>query len=302
MPRWRATLSYDGTHLHGWQIQPDRPTVQGALAAAIAQITGEPTLPQGSGRTDAGVHALGQVAHFDLASLIPAANLHRALNHALPATIRVLQLDPVEPSFHARHSAVSKTYEYRIFPRQPSRNVAQQRTPTAPERICSPMLAPFVWDCPLPLDPDRLARAAAAILGTHDFTSFAAAGSDALNPDRPQFEPQHALPDYPATPRSPCRTILTSTWLPTDDLLTYRITGTGFLHHMVRNLVGTFAQIGAGRLEPDDIPRILAARSRSAAGPTTPAAGLFLVEVSYKPVEANAEPLRVDAEPRNDQQ
>ena len=144
------------------------------------------------------------------------------------------------------------------------------------------MLAPFVWDCPLALDPDRLDRAATMILGTHDFTSFAAAGSDALNPDRPSRIPDDPAPDYPTTPPNPCRTILVSAWNRTPELLTYRVTGTGFLHHMVRNLVGTFVQIGSGRLNPEQIPHILATRSRSAAGPTAPASGLFLVEVHYE--------------------
>lgn len=282
MPRWKATLSYDGTHLHGWQVQPGLPTAQGTLAAAIAQITGQHTLPQGSGRTDAGVHALGQVAHFDLDVPIPRTNLHRALNSTLPPAIRVLHLEQASPAFHARHSARSKTYEYRIFPRQVPRSLASApRTAALPERICSPMLAPFVWDCPLPLDANRLERAAGMILGTHDFTSFAAAGSDALNPDRAAFHPAHRLPDYPATLPTPCRTVLASTWHQTDDLLTYSITGTGFLHHMVRNLIGTFALVGSGRLDPEHIPKILAARSRSAAGPTAPARGLFLVEVTF---------------------
>ena len=277
MPRWKATLSYDGTHLHGWQIQPTLPTVQGALAAAIAQITGQHTLPQGSGRTDAGVHALGQVAHFDLDAPIPAANLHRALNQTLPPAIRILALAQVQSTFHARHSARCKTYEYRIFPR-----AFADRTATIPDRICSPMLAPFVWDCPHALDTNRLDRAATLILGTHDFTSFAAAGSDALNPDRPPRLPDDPAADYPTTPPSPCRTILASSWHHTPDLLIYRVTGDGFLHHMVRNLVGTFVQIGSGRLDSAQIPQILAVRDRSAAGPTAPASGLFLVEVRYE--------------------
>ncbi len=272
--RWICTLTYDGTHLHGWQIQPGLPTVQHHLAQALHHISGEDTLPQGSGRTDAGVHALAQVAHFDLTAPIPAPNLLRALNRILPPSIRVLSLDPAPPTFHARHSARSKTYEYRIHPRL--------LASTSLDRICSPMLAPFVWDCPLPLDPDLLNQAAVHILGTHDFTSFAASGSDALNPNRIPYQPTELHPDYPATPPTPCRTILHSAWsLTPESLLQYRITGTGFLHHMVRNLVGTFVQIGAGRRSPADIPAILAARDRRAAGPTAPARGLFLVEVHY---------------------
>ncbi len=285
MPLWKSILSYDGTHLHGWQIQPRLPTVQGHLADALAQITGERTLPQGSGRTDAGVHALGQVASFSLSAPIPAANLHRALNRILPPSIRILSLTPASPPFYARHSAASKTYEYRIFPRRSlSIDAGRQprATPHLPERICSPMLAPFVWDCPLPLHLPSMQQAASQILGTHDFTSFAAANSAALDRSTPPHLPYDPHPDYPDTPPTPCRTIYASTWTHADDdLLVYRITGSGFLHHMVRNLVGTFVLAGSGRLSPESIPAILSARTRSAAGPTAPARGLFLVEVLY---------------------
>ncbi len=256
MQNWKLTLSYDGTSFHGWQVQPGLATVQGTLAAALHRITGETVLPQGSGRTDTGVHALVQVASFTLAAPIPAASLHRALNRALPASIRILAAEPAAPDFHARHSARRKTYEYRILP--------------VPAR-CSPFQAPFVWAHPRPLDLDPMQQAAPHILGTHDFTAFAAA-----DPDRSTRNANDGDP----SPGN-IRTILHSCWQIRDAILTYRVTGTGFLHHMVRNLVGTFAEIGAGRLTADAIPSILAARNRSAAGPTAPAQGLFLVEVLY---------------------
>jgi tRNA pseudouridine38-40 synthase len=265
MPHWKATLTYDGTPYNGWQIQPSLPTVQGTLAHAIRHITGESVLPQGSGRTDTGVHALAQVATFSLTVPIPAQNLHHALNRALPPSIRVLTIDQVPPDFHARHSAHRKTYEYRIFPRTTN--------PPTTERICSPMLAPYVWDCHLPLDFAALQRAAAQILGTHDFTSFAAAD--------PDLTIRSAIDSATNPTSTPARTIHHSTWTQTNDVLIYRITGNGFLHHMVRNLVGTFVEAGSGRIHPDEIPNILAARNRSAAGPTAPARGLFLVEVEY---------------------
>jgi tRNA pseudouridine38-40 synthase len=145
--------------------------VQGRLAAAIQHVTGEVVLPQGSGRTDAGVHALGQVASFSLEVPIPAENLHRALNRALPPNIRVLSVEEAQPGFHARHSAVHKTYEYRIFPR-----IA--RSAGGGDRICSPMLAPFVWDCPWPLSLGLLQTVAGDVMGEHDFTSFAASDPD----------------------------------------------------------------------------------------------------------------------------
>src|ERR1700754_4390267 len=166
MPHWKLILTYDGTPYNGWQIQPNLPTIQGTLAHAIHHITGETVLPQGSGRTDTGVHALAQVATFSLTAPIPAANLHRALNRALPASIRILSVEEVAPDFHARHSAKRKTYEYRILP---SNHDA---------RICSPMLAPYVWPCRYELDLTILQQAATHILGTHDFTSFAANDPD----------------------------------------------------------------------------------------------------------------------------
>jgi tRNA pseudouridine38-40 synthase len=265
---WKLILTYDGTPYNGWQIQPNLPTVQGTLADAIHRITGETVLPQGSGRTDAGVHALAQVATFTLAAPIPEANLHRALNRGLPASIRVLSVEAVPEDFHARHSAVRKTYEYRILPG---------------DRICSPMLAPYVWPCRYSLDLAILQQAAQHILGTHDFTSFAA-----NDPDQSTRNEQCEDADSLSTPYSllptPCltRTIFHSAWHQHKDLLIYRVTGSGFLHHMVRNLVGTFVEAATNRISVDDIPTILAARNRSAAGPTAPASGLFLVEVEYE--------------------
>ncbi|HEU4635468.1 MAG TPA: tRNA pseudouridine(38-40) synthase TruA [Edaphobacter sp.] len=259
MPHWKLTIAYDGTPYHGWQIQPDLPTVQGVLTDAIRHITGETVLPQGSGRTDTGVHALGQVASFSLASPIPGSNLQRALNHLLPPSIRILTVEEVLPEFHARHSAGRKTYEYRI----------------ATQQICPPTLAPFVWNCTWPLDLARMQEAARHVLGTHDFSSFAATSPDlATRGTEGEDAPE-------AQERSAVRTIFASGWHRESDLLIYRVTGSGFLHHMVRNLVGTFVDVGRGRTSPDDVPGILAAHSRSAAGPTAPPQGLFLLAVDY---------------------
>ena len=306
MPIWKSILAYDGTPFHGWQVQPGLPTVQGTLAQAIHHVTGETVLPQGSGRTDTGVHALAQVASFPLEAPIPVLNLHRALNRALPPSIRILSLEIAPPDFHARHRAIGKTYEYRIFPSRP--HPAPLRLDPMP-LICPPKLAPFAWDCHLPLDLAALQNAAGAVLGTHDFTSFAAADPDlTTRTTPPQDQVSHPLQSYrkgwgigrsttaPAHLRGDepfessinqpqhttnIRTIHHSAWHRHDNLLIYRITGNGFLHHMVRNLVGTFVEVGSGRLPPEAIPRILAARYRSAAGPTAPARGLFLVEVEY---------------------
>ena len=280
MPLWKITLSYDGTDFHGWQVQPGLLTIQGMLAKALERVTGEPCLPQGSGRTDAGVHALAQVASVTIASPIPGGNLQRALNGLLPASVRVLNVEEREPPFHARHSALRKTYEYRIFPRLALASAASIANPAPspePQRICDPTRARYVWDCGLRLSLDALNLAAEAICGTHDFTSFAATGwapSDA-------YEPREPRTDHVAMQPTSCRTILHSRWELHEDLLVYRVTGSGFLHHMVRNLVGTFVVAGSGRMPPSAIPEILAARARSAAGPTAPARGLFLTSVDY---------------------
>jgi tRNA pseudouridine38-40 synthase len=268
LAHWKLTLSYDGTGFHGWQVQPGRPTVQGALAAALEQMTGERVLPQGSGRTDAGVHALGQVASFALQAAIPADNLQRALNRALPQSVRVLRAEVVPESFHARHSAVRKSYEYRIF----ERRVEVVCPEVAAERICPPFLAPFVWDCRWPLEVGRMQEAAAVLCGTWDFTSFAAVDAEL------------GVREGEAVGPNPVKTIFASEVLQEGELLLYRVTGSGFLHHMVRNVVGTLVDVGRGRLNAGDVRVILEAKDRTAAGPTAPAQGLFLVSVEYDEV------------------
>jgi tRNA pseudouridine38-40 synthase len=243
-------LSYDGADFSGWQVQPDKATVQGALASAIGRITGEKVLPQGSGRTDAGVHALAQVMTFVTESSVPTENFLKALNDILPASVRVLQVSEAPADFHARHSAEAKTYRYRIYR----------------ESICPPFLARYVWHYPYPLDEEAMARAASFVVGEHDFTSFAA------------VDPERGREDEPA---SNVRTIFFCSWERTGEELIYAVRGSGFLHHMVRNLVGTFVLVGRGTLPPDDVTRILEARKRSAAGATAPASGLYLVNVEY---------------------
>lgn len=261
MSFWKILLCYDGSPFHGWQVQPRRATVQGTLAAALEKVTGERVLPQGSGRTDAGVHALGQVASFGLAVEIPAENLWRALNRSLPPSIRVLKVEKVGQEFHARHSAARKSYEYRIF----ERKVQEVRE----ETICSPFVAPYVWDCRWAVQIEEMQRAAAMLYGTHDFTSFAA-----VDPERAQREEAVGGPN-------PVKTIFASNVIREGGLLRYRVTGSGFLHHMVRNIVGTLVEVGRGALQVEEMARILAAKDRTAAGPTAPAQGLFLVSVEY---------------------
>jgi tRNA pseudouridine38-40 synthase len=265
---WKLNLAYDGTDFQGWQVQPGLATIQGELQAALGRVSGETPLPQGSGRTDAGVHALAQVASFTLRAAIPADNLRRALNRTLPPSIRVLEAGTMPSTFHARHSSVAKTYEYRIFR----------------EAICPPFLARYVYACPWRLDLDKLRACARIFEGEHDFQSFAANDPD-------QSERNSATDGLGAetalkiAPLSTIRTLHTSTWEvrpgEAGAMLVYRVRGNGFLHHMVRNLVGTMLDVGRGLIALERIPGILAARDRSVAGPTAPARGLFLHSVEY---------------------
>ncbi len=250
MRNLKLTLSYDGSDFAGWQVQPDAATVQGTLASAIGRITGEKVLPQGSGRTDAGVHALAQVATFATESPIPAANFMKALNDILPASVRVLEVQEVAADFHARKSAKGKIYRYRIYR----------------EAICPPFLARYTWHYPFPLDEQAMSQAASRVEGEHDFTSFAA-----VDPERGRE----------GDPTANVRRIFSSSWQRQADEFVYTVKGSGFLHHMVRNLVGTFILVGKGTLHADDMTRILEARQRSAAGATAPASGLYLVNVEY---------------------
>ena len=250
MRNLKLVLAYDGSEFSGWQVQPNAATIQGTLASAIGRVTGEKVLPQGSGRTDAGVHALAQVATFATESPIPAQNMAKALNDLLPPSIRVLDATEAPQEFHARKSANAKTYRYRMHR----------------GAICPPFLARYVWHYPYPVDEDAMRLAATFVLGEHDFTSFAAVDSERGREDETI---------------SNVRRIFDSTWERTGEELIYTVRGNGFLHHMVRNLVGTFVLVGKGTLKPDSVAEILRARNRSAAGATAPASGLFLVSVEY---------------------
>jgi tRNA pseudouridine38-40 synthase len=251
VPRnFKLTLAYDGHDFAGWQIQPDRPTIQGTLVSAIEHLTGEKTLPQGSGRTDAGVHALGQVACVSLESPIPAPNLRKALNDTLPSSMRILVVEEAAADFHARTSARAKTYRYRILRSE----------------VCPPFLARYVCHYPYPLNEEPMMASAEIVAGEHDFTSFAAVDPEAR---KEGLEPNNR------------RTIYSSKWTRDGEELIYTVRGNGFLHHMVRNLVGTFLMIGKGTLSGQDLRRILEARDRSAAAATAPACGLYLVSVEY---------------------
>lgn len=248
MRRIRITLAYDGTDFHGWQIQPSLPTIQGTLQQVLARIEGKPVHVTGAGRTDAGVHALAQVAAFDLENRIPTDNLRRAMNRLLPPAIRVLEAREAPPDFHPRRDALSKTYEYRIWRAE----------------ICPPFQRLYLHHFPYPLDEDRFVAAAPLFEGEHDFTAFAATDEkDRLG-------------------GSKVRRIFSSRAYREGDCLVYRVTGNGFLKHMVRNMVGTLIEVGRGRLSPDDLRALLRSGRPASAGPTAPPSGLFLVEVRYE--------------------
>ena len=246
MRNLKITLAYDGTEFCGWQIQPGQPTIQGLLETVLTAIEGTAVKVYGSGRTDAGVHALAQVASCHLANPIPPENLRKAMNRLLPQAVRVLRVEEAAADFHARYSARAKTYEYRIWR----------------EEICPPPLSRYVFPFPYPLDEDRMKQAAPRLCGTRDFRSLAANSG--------------------APTESTVRTVFSSTLDREGGQLNIRMRGSGFLHHMVRNAVGTLLEVGRGNLAPGDIDRLLEARDRSAAGPTAPARGLFLVQVEYE--------------------
>lgn len=247
MRRIRLTLSYDGTEFHGWQVQPGLPTIQGLLEAAFLDIEKKPVHVAGSGRTDAGVHACAQVAAVTLENPIPCRNLKKALNRLLPTAIRINQVEEVDASFHPRFDAVSKTYEYRLHRGE----------------VRSPFERQYAHHHPYPMLDKRFIEAAPLFEGEFDFSCFAA--SD----------------DRDAEGRSKVRRIFASRAEREGERLTYRVSGSGFLKHMVRNIVGTLLEAGKGNVDSDRLRWLLSAPAGVKAGPTAPACGLFLVEVRY---------------------
>lgn len=245
--RFRATIAYDGTDYHGWQVQPDLPTIQGTLESVLGEIEGTSVQVAGSGRTDAGVHALAQVSAFTLTNPIPADNLRRAMNRLLPGDIRVLDVVETASDFNPRHHALAKTYEYRIYRAE----------------VCPPFERRYVYHHPYPLDVAAMQRVTPHLEGTHDFSAFAAAD------DRDELG------------ASKVRTIFSSTLEQADERLIYRIRGTGFLKYMVRNIVGTLFEAGKGNLDEAGMRELLDPAAARKAGPRALACGLFLVSVEY---------------------
>jgi len=248
MRRIRIQLAYDGTDYHGWQTQPGLPTVQGTLEEILAGIEGSPVQVAGSGRTDAGVHAEAQVAAFSLQNPIPTENLRKAINRLLPAAVRVISVEEVHSEFHPRFDATAKTYEYRIYRGE----------------IVPPFDFRYVHHFPYPLDELAFTGLAPVLEGEHDFGSFAA--SD----------------DSDHEGKSTVRTIFSSQARREGDRLIYRVRGSGFLKHMVRNIVGALIEVGKGNLGAAELCALRNPKNGSAASfATAPAKGLFLMGVEY---------------------
>jgi tRNA pseudouridine38-40 synthase len=246
VPHFKLTLAYDGTPFVGWQRQASGTSIQELLEEAFARLEGRPVAVTGAGRTDAGVHAFGQVAHVSLEREIDAATLVRAINNHLPPTVRVLQATDVPATFHARFHARAKRYRYRIW-NQP---------------VLSPFEQPYTWHIPAPvLDVDAMAQAAARVEGRHDFAAFQTAGAERHTTERVVFSSQIAA-ERP--------------------LITYEVKGNGFLRHMVRSIVGTLVEVGRGRYPAEWITEVLLSKDRARGGRTAPASGLILVDVEYE--------------------
>ena len=252
MRYFKLTIAYDGTDFHGWQIQANKPTVQGEIVAVLRRLTQENVQLPGAGRTDAGVHALGQVGSFRTQSALSAGEFQRALNALLPPAIRIVSAEETGPDFSARWSAKGKVYRYRLYR----------------GKVVPPMLWRYVLHYPFPLDEEAMKEAAAKFVGVHDFTSFAAStGSEDDDKER-NME----------------REIYSTELKRADDgeELWFTVHGRSFLRYMVRKMVGTLLEVGRGKLSPADIERLYELKDRSKSGPTMPPQGLFMVRVDHE--------------------
>ena len=251
MRYFKLTIAYDGTDFHGWQIQANKPTVQGEIVSVLRRLTQENVQLLGAGRTDAGVHALGQVGSFRTQSPLSALEFQRALNALLPSSIRIVDVEETGPDFSARWSAKGKIYRYRMYR----------------GKVVPPFLWRYVLHYPFPLDEAVMKDAAARFVGLHDFTSFAAStGSEDDDKERNMQ-----------------REIFATELKRTEDgeELWFTVHGRSFLRYMVRKMVGTLLEVGRGKLKPEDIDRLYEIKDRSKSGPTVPPQGLFMVKVDH---------------------
>jgi tRNA pseudouridine38-40 synthase len=245
MPRYKCIVEYDGTEFAGWQKQKDMPTVQGYIEEALTSFCGQIVGVFTAGRTDAGVHALGQVCHFDLAQDYPIERVRGALNFYLSGKgISIVSAEIVTDDFHARFSAKKRHYQYRILNRRSPSALNQNR----------------IWHVPVPLNEKTMEEAATILVGSHDFTSFR---------------------DGQCQAKSPVKTLDHLEVLRNGEEIIISVSAKSFLHHMVRNLVGTLVLVGEGKYSVGDVVRILAAKDRRSAGPTAPACGLYFMKVEY---------------------
>ncbi|MDP9337855.1 MAG: tRNA pseudouridine(38-40) synthase TruA [Acidobacteriota bacterium] len=252
MRYFKLTIAYDGTDFHGWQVQTNKPTIQGEISNVLSRLTQERVAVYGAGRTDAGVHALGQVASFKTLSPLAAGEFQRALNALLPPSIRIVGAEEVGPTFHARWSARGKTYRYRIYR----------------GKVVPPTIWRYVLHYPFPLNEDAMQDAARRFAGVHDFASFAAStGSEDDDQERTTE-----------------REIFSSELARNADgeELIFTVSGRSFLRYMVRKMAGTLLDIGRGKLVADDIERLFELKDRSKSGPTAPAQGLVMLEVVHE--------------------
>ena len=241
----KLLIEYDGTNYQGWQVQPKGPTIQGILEEKLGLLTGESIRLVGSGRTDAGVHALGQVAHFKTQSQMDARSIQRALNSLLPSDIVIQKIEEVEEDFHARKHSKSKVYEYRILNRN----------------LRSPFHHGYAWHIPQRLDVKEMGKATQGLIGEHDFSSFRSVGTPT---------------------RTAIRRVIRAEWKRgRDGLIRFEIEANGFLKQMVRAIVGTLVEVGKGKMSAMEFQKVLESKERKKAGPTAPAHGLFLKEVKY---------------------
>jgi len=272
MPTFKITLAYDGTDFVGWQRQAVGVSIQGLLEDALRELDGRDVTVMGAGRTDAGVHALGQVAAFAIERPLAAAAVVRALNARLPHTVRVLAAEEAPASFRARADARSKTYRYRIWNGD----------------VVSPFERRFVWHVPGALDVDAMRAAAQLLEGSHDFAAFQTAGSDVRTTEREILRSAIESEIRPST--SSGRPEPVEGRDPQSEILIYEVSGTGFLRHMVRAIAGSLVEVGRGHRSPAWMVDVLASRDRGQAGPTAPARGLFLVSVAYGVVQSRFTP------------